>query len=196
MYLAEIHINENLWIWDDWINAIIICQMIGFHSVLQGSPEDKHTETQQMYPLEEKQHNYMTSCERELKVVSTHQAGRRWYRSWLRDPPPCWLLPPRCSGSLGPDWESARIRLSRQLYGWCGTYSHSPSTKSAIIETKRKRTFRQCYEGFVTTFSLVAATNLCPYNWSVLLLQHFSALWVLRYISEVGKYFTTWLYVL
>lgn len=170
---------------DDWVSFCV-----------QGPPEDKHIETQQMYPIEEKQHNYMTSCERELKVVSTHQAGRRWYRSWPRDPPRCWLLPPRCSGSLGPDWESARIRLSRQLYGWCGTYSHSPSTKSAITETKRKWTFRQCYEVFVTTFSLVAAANLCPCNWLVLLLQHFSALWVLCYISEVGKHFTTRLYVL
>lgn len=138
----------------------------------------------------------MTSSEREIKVVSTHQAGRRWYRSWLRDPPRCWLLPPRCSGSLGPGWESARIRLSRQLCGWCGTYSHSPSTKSAITETKRQRRLKQCYEAFVTTFSLVAAANLCPYNWLALLLRRFGALWVLCYISEVGKHFTAWLYVL
>lgn len=50
--------------------------------------------------------------------------------------------------------------------------------------------------GFVTTFNLVAATSLCLCNWLVLLLQHFSALWILCYICEVGKHFTTWLYVL
>lgn len=42
----------------------------------------------------------------------------------------------------------------------------------------------------MTTFSLVAATNLCPYNWPALLLQRFGAPWVLCYISEVGKHFT------
>ena len=48
----------------------------------------------------------------------------------------------------------------------------------------------------MTTFSLVAATNLCPYNWPVLPLQRFGALWVLCYISEVGKHFTAWAEVL
>lgn len=48
----------------------------------------------------------------------------------------------------------------------------------------------------MSTSSVVAATNLRPDNWLVLLLQHFSALWVLCYISEVAKDFTTWLYVL
>lgn len=138
----------------------------------------------------------MTSCARKVKVVCTHQAGRRWYHSWPRDLPQCWPLPPHCSGSLGLDWESAQIRLSRQLYGWCGTYSRSPSTKSVITETKREWRLRQCYDCFVTTFNLVAATNLCLYNWLVLLLQHFSTLWILCYICEVGKNFTTFYTVL
>lgn len=173
--------------WLDWCHNYLSDDWAWF--CVKELPEDKRTERYQCFYWRKKKQ--MT-----LKVARTHQAGRRWYRSWLQDLPQCWLLPPHCSGSLGPDWESAQIRLSHQLYGWCGTYSRSPSTKSVITESKRKWKLRRCYEGFVATFNLVAATSLCFSNWLAQLLQHFSLLWILCYICEVEKHFTTRLYAL
>lgn len=174
----------------DWIDVMNLCQMIGFHSVWKNCRRTNASKS-----LKEKQKDAYDLLW-ELKVLSTHRVERRWHRSWPLDPPRCWLLPPRCSGSLGPDWESARIRPNPQLYGWYGTCSHSPSTKSAITKTQRKCRLRHCSQGLLTTFSLLAATHLCHYNWLMLLLQHVDALWVLCYISEVGKHLTSWHYVL
>lgn len=134
-----------------WINAMMICQMTELQYVQKKNCQRKNTTT---YPLEEK-----LRC---AKVVCTHQAGRTWSHSWPQDPPRCWLLPPHCSGSPGPDWGSAGTGSSRRLCGWCGTCSRSPSTKSAVTKTEWRLSL--CYEGVVTTFGPVAPPGLWLVN--------------------------------